>query len=46
MNIKSCACVYSFTVLKYVNLILQRVKYILGGIGLHFWGFGKELNSF
>ena len=38
--------VYSFMVFKYVNLILWQEKYILGRIGLYFWGFGEKLNLF
>ena len=37
---------YSFIVFKYVNLILWKEKYILGRIGLYFWGFGEKLNYF
>ena len=33
--------VYSFIVFKYVILILRREKYILGRIGLYFWGGGE-----
>ena len=29
---------YSFIVFKYVNLILWKENYILGRIGLYFWG--------
>ena len=28
----------------YVNLVLKKEKYILGRIGLNFWGFGEQLN--
>ena len=28
----------------YVNLVLKKEKYILGRIGLKFWGFGEQLN--
>ena len=48
-NIKwslSHALLYSFIVFKYVILILQKDKYILGRIGLCFWGFGEKLNNF
>ena len=27
-------------------LILRKAKYILGRIGLYFWGFGEKLNFF
>ena len=30
----------------YVNLVLKKEKYILGRIGLKFWGFGEQLNKF
>ena len=33
---------YSFIVFKYVNLILWKELYILGRIGLHFWGIWGE----
>ena len=33
-------------VFKYVILILRKDKYILGRIGLYFWGFGEKLNFF
>ena len=33
---------YSFIVLKYVNLIIWKENYILGRIGLYFWGLGGE----
>ena len=48
-NIKgsfSHALFYSFIVFKYVILILRKDKYILGRIGLYFWGFGEKLNYF
>ena len=48
-NIKlslSHALLYTFIVFKYVILILQKEKYILGRIGLYFWGFGEKLNYF
>ena len=28
----------------YVNLVLKKIKYILGRIGLNFLGFGEQLN--
>ena len=28
---------------KFVNLIIWKEKYILGRIGLYFWGFGEKL---
>ena len=28
----------------YVNLVLKKEKYIKGGIGLNFGGFGEQLN--
>ena len=31
---------------KYVILILRKEKYILGRIGLYFWGLGEKLNCF
>ena len=31
---------------KYVILIIRKDKYILGRIGLYFWGFGEKLNYF
>ena len=34
---------YSFIVFKYVNLILWKEHYILGRIGLYFWGFWGEV---
>ena len=37
MNIKSF---YNFVVLNYV----KKEKYILGRIGISFWGFGEKLN--
>ena len=30
----------------YVNLVLKKEKYILGRIGLNFWGFGEQLINF
>ena len=36
----------SFIVFKYVALILRKEKYILGNIGLYFWGFEKKLDYF
>ena len=48
-NIKlslSHALLDSFIVFKYVILILRKNKYILGRIGLYFWGFGEKLNYF
>ena len=30
----------------YVKLVLKKEKYILGRIGLNFWGFGEQLNYF
>ena len=30
----------------YVNLVLKEEKYILGRIGLNFWGFGEQLINF
>ena len=44
--ISSHPLVYSFIVFKYVNLILWKEKYILGRIGLYFWGFGEKLYYF
>ena len=29
-----------------MNLVLKKEKYILGRIGLNFWGFGEQLNKF
>ena len=40
------ALLYSFIVFKYVILILRKDKYILGRIGLYFWGFGEKRNLF
>ena len=45
-KILSDALLYSFIVFKYVILILRKDKYILGRIGLYFWGFGEKLNYF
>ena len=48
-NIKwslSHALLYSFIVFKYVILILRKDKYVLGRIGLYFWGFGEKLDYF
>ena len=48
-NIKwsfSHALLYSFIAFEYVILILRKDKYILGRIGLYFWGFGEKLNYF
>ena len=42
----SHALLYRFIVFKYVILILRKDKYILGKIGLYFWGFGEKLNYF
>ena len=42
----SHALLYSFIVSKYVILIIRKDKYILGRIGLYFWGFGEKLNYF
>ena len=41
-----CSYIYSLIVFKYVVLILRKDKYILGRIGLYFWGFGETLNYF
>ena len=42
----SHALLYSFLVFKHVTLILRKEQYILGRIGLYFWGFGEKLNYF
>ena len=45
-KILSHVLLYSFIVFKYVILILRKDKYILGRIGLYFWGYGEKLNYF
>ena len=45
-GVLSHALLHSFIVFKYVLLILRKDKYILGRIGLYFWGFGEKLNYF
>ena len=40
------ALLYSFIVFKYVILILRKYIYILGRIGLYFWGFWEKRNFF
>ena len=51
---KLCLNIYKASILShvhrvcdvYVNLVLKKEKYILGRIGLNFWGFEEQLNYF